>query len=203
MVDGKHAIPGDRSFAVSLLRHLAGAVALVAFVSAAFWGIGRVRPTIGEIGVARDGIRLEGPSAAIAPPPESEGAPQPGLAPSILAGSPSPALSQTPSPSPSASPTASIAPSRISVQVLDATGDGGVRARTAVARLRADGYKVVATNEASRIYSRTEVFYSPGHEAEARQIAAAYGFSSVRPKPSNLTSSVDVHLVIGRDYQTR
>ncbi|MDQ3932750.1 MAG: LytR C-terminal domain-containing protein [Actinomycetota bacterium] len=202
-MNGRHAIPGDRGFAASLVRSIASAVALVTLVATAFWGIGRFQPAV-ELGDAGDGegAALEGPPVAHAAPAEEETDYDPPLLPSTLTPSPTASFA-TPTPSPSSSPTLVIAPSRVSVQVLDAAGDGGVRARRAVSRLRADGYNVVATNEASRIYPRTEVMYSPGKEAAARQIAAAYGLSAVRSKPSNLTSAVDVHLVIGRDYQAR
>lgn len=205
MVNGRHTISGDRGFATSLLGNLAGAVALVTLVATAFWGIGRMQPTaeIGDTG-GGDVPALEGPPVGIAPLPETE---------SDLRAPPLSTLTETPramlspgaapTPIPSESPTATIAPSRISVQILDAAGDGGVRARSAASRLRRAGYRVVAINEASRVYPRSEVMYSPGNEAKASQIAAAYGFSSVRPKPANLTSAVDVHLVIGRDYQAR
>ncbi len=203
MVNGKHVIPGDHSFSTSLLRSLASAVALVALVATAFWGIGRFQPT-GELGAVNgEGPALEEPPIADAPPPEEETDYESRAFPSALNPSPTASPFATSTPSPSASPTQAIAPSRISVQVLDAAGDSGVRARKAVSRLRADGYNVVATNEASRVYPRTEVMYSPGKEAAARQIASAYGLSGVRPKPSNLTSAVDVHVVIGRDYHTR
>ncbi len=201
-MNGRHTIPGDHGFVVSLLRNLAGAVALVTMVATAFWGIGRAVPTA-EIGAAGDAeMPLGGPPNAMAPLPKTESEVEP--APEVSA-IPSPTLSPdaTATPTPNPSPTATVSPSRISVQILDAAGDGGSRARIAASRLRADGYNVVAMNQASRTYPRTEVMYSPGDEAKARQIAFAYGFSSVRPKPANLTSEVDVHLVIGRDYQTR
>ncbi|MFN2557578.1 MAG: LytR C-terminal domain-containing protein [Nitriliruptorales bacterium] len=203
-MNGRHTIPGDRSYVASLFRNIAGAVALVTLVATAFWGIGMMQPTA-EVGVAGNGeMPSQGPPVAMAPMPESESDVEPAW-PSDLTATPDPALypSETPTPTPAASPTATVAPSRISVQILDAAGDGGTRARMAASRLRADGYNVVAINQASRTYPRTEVMYSPGDEAKARQIAFAYGFSSVRPKPSNLTNAVDVHLVIGRDYQRR
>ncbi len=203
-MNGRHAIPGDRSFVASLLRNLAGAVALVTLVAAAFWGIGRVQPTA-EIGEAGEGDMpaLGGPPVAMAPAPETESEADLGPLATMTAPDPTPSSGMTATPSPSASPTATVAPSRVSVQILDAAGDGGMRARAAASRLKAGGYNVVAVNRASRTYSRSEVMYSPGDEAKARQIASAYGFSSVRPKPANLTGAVDVHLVIGRDYQTR
>lgn len=203
-MNGRHAIPGDHSFAASLLRNLAGAVALVALVATTFWGIGRFQPT-SELGDPGDGEgpALERPAVAHALPSEEESEYSSPALLSTLTPTPTVSPSGTSSPSPSSSPTVAIAPSRITVQVLDAARDGGGRARRAASRLRTDGYKVVATNEASRVYPRTEVMYSPGKEAAARQIAAAYGLSGVRPKPSNLTSAVDVHLVIGRDYPSR
>ncbi len=204
MVNGRHAIPGDHSFAASLLRNVASAVALVTLVATAFWGIGRFQAA-GELGDpgGGEGPALEGPPLAQPPPAEEETDYESHTLPSTLTPSPTVSPYTTSSPSPSSSPTVVIAPSRISVQVLDAAGDSGLRARRAVSQLRADGYNVVATNEASRVYSRTQVMYSPGKEAAARQIASAYGLSGVRPKPSNLTSKVNVHLVVGRDYQAR
>lgn len=204
MLNGRHTIPGDRSFVASLLLNLAGAVGLVTLLATAFWGIGRMQPTA-EIGELADGEvpPLQGPPAAIAPLPQTESEREPTPLSALTAPSPTLSPSVTSSPTPSASPTATIAPSRITVQILDAAGDGGARARAAASRLKADGYSVVAMNEASRVYSRSEVMYSPGDESKARQIAAVYGFSSVRPKPANLTNTVDVHLVIGRDYQAR
>ncbi len=203
-MNGWHIILGDRSFFASLIRNIAGAAALVTLVAAAFWGIGRVQPTA-EVGEAEDGeMPLGGPPVAMAPVAETESDLEPFPTPALTAlPNPTPSSSMTSTPTPSASPTVTVAPSRISVQVLDAAGDGGTKARLAASRLRADGYNVVAINKASRTYPRTEVMYSPGDEAKARQIAYAYGFSSVRPKPSNLTSKVDVHIAIGRDYQAR
>lgn len=43
----KHTPPGDRSFALSLTRHLGAAVALILVVAAAFWGISQVQPDEG------------------------------------------------------------------------------------------------------------------------------------------------------------
>ncbi len=93
-----------------------------------------------------------------------------------------------------------IAPSTISVQVLDAVlDDDQAAARRVGDELRGDGYRIVATNQAIRTYEKTTVMYTAGFEAQARQIAEEYGFTEVREKPDNLTDSVQVHLVVGLD----
>lgn len=91
-------------------------------------------------------------------------------------------------------------PASISVQVLDAyPDDGGTKTSELAQQLRADGYNVVATNKAYRRYEQTTVMFTPGFEAQARQIAQQYGFSEVREQPGNLSEQVQVHLVVGAD----
>lgn len=196
----KHASPEDNSFLISVGQHLGAAVALVALVAAAFWGIGQVKvddsgtdgPVIAnpseDTGGTTDGTDAEPASEA----PTAEPEPEP--------------TTEAPSPEPEPEPTATattddaIAPSSISVQVLDAVrDDGSAAAKDVEQRLKADGYRVVANNPASKTYEVTTVFYSEGYEAQARQIADAYGWSAVEPKPSNLSSSVQVHVVVGLD----
>lgn len=128
----------------------------------------------------------EAPSAEPEPEPTTE--------------APSPDPEPEPEPTATATTDGAIAPSSISVQVLDAVrDDGSAAAEDVEQRLKADGYRVVANNPASKTYEVTTVFYSEGYEAQARQIADAYGWSAVEPKPSNLSSSVQVHVVVGLD----
>jgi hypothetical protein len=120
---------------------------------------------------------------------------------------PEPAATEEPEPEPEASPeqteeqpaAAGIPPGDISIQVLDGyKTDGGTAARGIAASLRDDGYRVIAENQALS-YDRTTVLWTDGNEAAARQVAAAIGAAEVREQPGNLSSAVDVHVVVGAD----
>lgn len=92
-----------------------------------------------------------------------------------------------------------LARSDISIQVLDGyKSDGGVAAREVAVDLRDRGYRVVAENQAIS-YERTAVLWTDGNEAAARQVAADIGAAEVREQPGNLSSAVDVHVVVGAD----
>jgi hypothetical protein len=92
-----------------------------------------------------------------------------------------------------------IPPGDISVQVLDGyKTDGGTAARGVASSLREAGYRVVAENQALT-YDRTAVLWTAGNEAAARQVAAEIGAAEVREQPGNLSSAVDVHVVVGAD----
>jgi hypothetical protein len=92
-----------------------------------------------------------------------------------------------------------IPPGDISIQVLDGyKTDGGTAARGVAASLRDQGYRVVAENQALS-YERTAVLWTEGNEAAARQVAAEIGAAEVRAQPGNLSSAVDVHVVVGAD----
>jgi hypothetical protein len=95
--------------------------------------------------------------------------------------------------------TPAIPPGDISIQVLDGyKTDGGAAARSLASTLRDRGYRVVAENQALN-YERTTVLWTAGNEAAARQVAADIGAADVREQPGNLSSSVDVHVVVGAD----
>jgi hypothetical protein len=120
---------------------------------------------------------------------------------------------QPASPSPAPSPTVkakklkkSPAPSEevqlvtdgVSVQVLNGTASPD--ADTLMAdRLAGLGFDVYAVDSASAAYSQTTVFWS---YAEARPAAEAlakkFGWASAE-KPSNLSTSVALHIVVGTD----
>ncbi len=229
---GKHAEPGDRSFAISVAKHAGAAVALVLVVALAFWAIGASRggdevaiepaPTTdagSETATTDDGSTdtTSDPADSTGDDPAADpatGDPD-GEDPAATASEPAPAASEPaatePDPEPEPEPAASeteapsgnqqFAPANVSIQVLDAVlDDDGAAADAYAARARGDGYRVVAVNKAIRVYTTTTVFYTPGNEAKARQVAAQYGFSAVEPAPDNLNPSVDIHLVIGTDY---
>lgn len=194
---GKHTPPGDRSFVVSLATHLSAGVALVLVVAGAFWGLGQIQGTpAGDPTITPPEITAgETPDA---PPPATEPAdPAEPDEPDEATDEPTPANDE-PADEPE---TGAFEPSEISVQVLDAAGDGGTRMQALVAELRADGYRVVATGQARRIYERSTIFYTDGAQEKAWFVSSEYpAFTIVEEKPSSLTSSVEVHIVVGEDY---
>lgn len=86
----------------------------------------------------------------------------------------------------------------ITVQVLNGTASTG--ADDAMAdRLSSLGYDVVAVEGSSAQYSETTVFWSfPGAQQAAERLAEKYGWLAAA-KPSNLSSTVDLHVVVGSD----
>lgn len=119
-----------------------------------------------------------------------------------------PAETATPTPTDGATETATddpttdprIDPATVSVQVLDAVlDDAGATAAEVADQLAADGYQLIAENPAVRVYEQTTVFFVADNRPAAQQIAEDYGFSVVEPAPDNLSSSVDVHVVVGQD----
>jgi cytoskeletal protein RodZ len=104
-----------------------------------------------------------------------------------------------PTPEQTEDPTPALPPGDVSIQVLDGyKADGGAAARGVAATLRDDGYRIVAENQALS-YDRTAVLWTAGNEAAARQVAARIGAAEVREQPGNLSSAVDVHVVVGAD----
>ena len=86
----------------------------------------------------------------------------------------------------------------ISVQVLNGTGAATADDRMAD-RLSRLGYQVVAIDGSSRQYSRTTVFWSyPSAREAAERLAERFGWLAAL-KPDNLSSTVDIHVVVGGD----
>lgn len=106
---------------------------------------------------------------------------------------------EEPEPEPTPDPPAAIDPAGISVQVLDGfRSDGGAAADTVSEQLEQAGYDIVARNPAIA-YEVTAVLWTDGFEAEARQVAAEIDAAEVREQPGNLSTGVNVHVVIGAD----
>lgn len=86
----------------------------------------------------------------------------------------------------------------ISVQVLNGTnapeGDDLM-----ADRLSRHGYEIIAVGGANKTYVRTTVFWSfPEAEKAARALADRFGWVADK-KPDNLSSTVDLHVVVGQD----
>lgn len=91
-------------------------------------------------------------------------------------------------------------PEQTTVQVLDGVGDR-VRMRAAAEVLREMGYQIVATNPAAIEYDTTTILYSDGHRAAAEALRARDArFRAIRPN-KNLSTQVDIHVVVGTDWQ--
>ncbi|HWB70933.1 MAG TPA: LytR C-terminal domain-containing protein [Egibacteraceae bacterium] len=211
---GRHADPDARHFYGSLVGAAVRGLLAVALAVGLYLVLASVRPggAGGPVVVSDDapdtrarpsptGEGERGPSP-IAPPathPSPASTTSPPAPPPPTPSAPESAAAPPASASPSPDVLAQAAPpSQTTVQVLDGVGDG-VRARRAAAVLRELGYDVVAVNAAVE-YSTTTVLYSRGHEAEARALMARdRRFAALRRNP-NLSESVDLHVVVGRDW---
>lgn len=190
-----------------LAPYAGGLVGLIAVMTLVFAGVGALRGDGGDstlVAGSRSPAATSAPDATGDPSPTDAPAPadtgstpgQPEVETTVSADEPSGESTEPPEES---EPAESIPPQQITVQILDAADDEGVAAGDVAATLRKDGYRVVAEHPAVRTYEQTTVFYSPGHEASARQIAAQYGFPRVGPMPDNLNDTVRVHVVVGTD----
>jgi len=97
-----------------------------------------------------------------------------------------------------AQPGVALLTEGVSGQVLNASGAG--RADNAMGtRLERLGYRVAALNPAAVRYAKTTVFWSrPGGRRAAEALARRFGWRAA-PKPRNLSASVTIHVVVGRD----
>ncbi|HYZ47164.1 MAG TPA: LytR C-terminal domain-containing protein [Actinomycetota bacterium] len=89
----------------------------------------------------------------------------------------------------------------ITVQVLNGTSRGKADDRM-VKRLEGVGLDVVAVHPSAVRYRRTAVMWSDGEDREAAEaLARHFGWGAER-KPRNLSGSVSLHVVVGRDEST-
>lgn len=102
--------------------------------------------------------------------------------------------------SPAASPPPQEPQQKGPIQVLNGTNRRGLAA-TAQERLQEAGYEAPDIGDAAGRYQRTTVFYQPGFEALAQEIADLLGAEVISPAPDNLQRDVPITLVLGDDYQ--
>jgi cytoskeletal protein RodZ len=87
----------------------------------------------------------------------------------------------------------------VTIQVLNGTSNPAADDQMAD-QLATLGFEVVAVAGSSKAYSATTVFYSfPEAQEAAERLAARHGWA-VAAKPSNLSATVDIHVVVGDDY---
>ena len=85
----------------------------------------------------------------------------------------------------------------IDVQILNGTSEGGIDDVMAdkLARL---GYTVVAVSPSGRAYDETVVFWTAGSEDVGAALADRFDWK-LEPAPSNLSSEVHLHIMVGAD----
>ena len=203
MADAEHTPPGDPGFRVSLLKAAGGAIGLVALVAVVFGAIGmlgRADLTVGDL--PEEAVDEPDPA-----PDELDEEPAPDPVPDepdrafeepdgIEEPDPQPDEGDEAEPDPV---TREFPPGEVTVQVLDGyQQDGGQAAAQVATLLRDEGYRVVAENPAIA-YQVTTVLWTAGFEGEAQQVAAEIGAAEVRAQPGNLSTQVQVHVVVGAD----
>ena len=119
--------------------------------------------------------------------------------------SPTPPTETTPSPEPTKTkdPSDKQAPpsnlgAGISVQILNGPESESVAQRLEK-RLQGLGYVIVATSPTSGNHPRTTVHWStPADKEDAQALADAFGWNA-EPRPDNLSTTVNLHVVVGAD----
>jgi len=86
------------------------------------------------------------------------------------------------------------------MQVLNGTNRRGLAA-TAQERLQDAGYEVPGIGDAAGRYQRTTVFYQPGFESLAQEVADLLGAEVISPAPDNLQRDIPITVVLGEDYE--
>jgi hypothetical protein len=187
---GKHSSPEQGPFYRSFVAWLFPWILIGIFVLAAVWVAIDV--------VSKDETKLTPAARQSSKEPSDDGTVP------VETESPEPVVSETPEPEPEESETAAqgnekpLITNDITVQVLNGTGSTEADDRMAD-RLSSLGYEVVAVQGSSKQYAQTTVYWSfPGAQEAAERLAAKFGWL-VDQKPSNLSSTVDIHVVVGGD----
>ncbi len=211
------ALAGLRTLPSSAIRSMGAGVGFVVLVASLFAGVGAWQD--------RDAVAAPGPSPAPSPP----SAPGPGPAP---APEPTPGDgtgngdgqgdangdgqgdgqgdANGDGGGGDTTPTAPPAqegprPADVSVQLLNAAGDGGSAALSTMATtLQEAGFRISARVTAGRRYDQTTIFYTDGFEAEGRLLASVLAVNEIYPMSElpperQLSSRVMVHVVVGAD----
>ncbi len=89
-----------------------------------------------------------------------------------------------------------LEPEDVEISVLNGTRVDG-EARKVADALKAAGYQVVATGDASP-HAATTVYFGPGHDEKARLVAARYG-APVKAMPPAVIVETPIALVVGAD----
>ena len=186
---GKHSSPEQGPFYRSFVAWLFPWLLIGIFVLAA------VYVAVDVVGKDDTKITPAANSSRSDPPPEETQEP-------VESETPEPVASDTPEPEDTKKPETDdskpLITADITIQVLN--GTASTEADDAMAdRLSTAGFEVVAVQGSSKQYTQTTVFWSfPEAQEAAERLAAKFGWL-VDIKPSNLSSTVDIHVVVGSD----
>jgi LytR cell envelope-related transcriptional attenuator len=183
---GRHSSPEQAPFYRSIIGWLLPWLMIAAAVFVAVW--------IAIDAVGQDDLKT--PVASRPTPRQTESA-EPSVQPSAT---PEPRETEEAEPKPDKTqePTDELITAGISVQVLNGTAVTDADDRMA-SRLSTLGYEVVSVEGSSKQYPATTVFWSvPEAQEAAERLAARFGWE-VGPKPENLSTTVDLHVVVGTD----
>lgn len=86
------------------------------------------------------------------------------------------------------------------IQVLDGSSNHRL-GKLAFDRLKSLGYHAVGPQNSIRTYPATTIFFQPGFDAAAREVATALGHGQVKPALSNLDKSIPLTVVAGNDFR--
>ncbi len=191
-------------------------VALVLVAAGLFWAIDLVSGDPEPVAGSEAPVATPTPAPSVAPTPTpapTETTPaatptptaEPTDAPATETATSEPEPTEAPTtaveePPATEEPTTDVDRSETSLQVLDGIKDGSGRARDIADGLVDDGYDLVAFNTSSIVYDTTTVFWTEGHEDEARALAASNAWDEIVFNDI-LSDSVDVHVVVGTDEQ--
>lgn len=185
---GRHSSPQQGPFYRSIIGWLLPWLMIAAAVVVAVYiAIDAVGKDDTQIPVARSSSSQ--PAETEEPTVEPEETPTP---------DPEPKETKDPEPKETDEPDDELITEDITVQVLN--GTASTEADDAMAdRLSSLGYEVVAVEGSSKQYAETTVFWSfPAAQEAAERLAEKYGWLA-SAKPSNLSSTVDLHVVVGGD----
>jgi hypothetical protein len=89
----------------------------------------------------------------------------------------------------------------VTVQVLNATSNSSDADDVMADKLAKLGYDIVAVGDANRVYQETTVMWSfEETHPVAKRLAERFGWAA-GPKPANLSTTVDIHVVVGEDFE--
>jgi hypothetical protein len=184
---GRHSNPEQGPFYRSVLGWVLPWILIAAVIGGAVWfavgvvGGDEVRPASGE-------RRTSSPDEEPEPEPTDT---------EIAVASPEPTEEPEPEPTDDEERRPLITEG-ITIQVLNGTSDAA--ADDAMAdRLGGLGFEIVAVEPSSVSYPRTTVFWSyPEAQEAAERLAERFGWVA-EAKPGNLSDTVALHVVVGRD----
>ena len=183
---GRHSSPEQGPFYRSIVAWALPWLVMAAFVIVA------VYIAVDVVGKDDEKIPVAAPSASREPQEEPSDEPVDTPEPEASRSEP------TPQRTPKAEESKELITEDITIQVLNGTAATDADDRMA-SRLTDLGFEVVAVQGSSKHYPSTTVFWSfPGAREAAERLADRFGWVAAE-RPSNLSSQVDLHVVVGSD----